>query len=383
MELEPTNEALQDQNPSNKISEVTKLESQELKTVSGHKNEIMIENQDAEPLLETQEVHWIYKDFSEQEKISLSEDRKEIMDRLKTSLGDKLNWRGQTESVDALRSQNKFYNNEIDEIQKLFQFSVVECIDSLRSSVSKNSLMFIHEFFSNSKNFKISADTLTVIVPIQLHRAVGDKAFIRQEASRSIQTLVNNCVYDASFVEILKECDNKIFQIGELALDSVSKLILNIGENFSKLEHATLCSLLTVLSTVVSGKRRNMATQAQKSLESIQKLWGRENYSKFINVLHSEGYVNDKLLANLNVVLKEKKVVKQQKSMKDQIKERKAAGFGKSNQDEVNGGFGVAVKNNDNNVNIVNTNISDSMMIIEEKSPEAKTGQLNPNGDCK
>jgi len=65
MELEPTNEALQDQNPSNKISEVTKLESQELKTVSGHKNEIMIENQDAEPLLETQEVHWIYKDFSE------------------------------------------------------------------------------------------------------------------------------------------------------------------------------------------------------------------------------------------------------------------------------------------------------------------------------
>lgn len=365
MELEPTNEALQDQNPSNKISEQTNPVFNDTKMVSGKIGEMIIENGETD--LDAHEVQWIYKDYDEQENITLDGGRKEFMNNLKLSMDDKLNWRGQTESVDVLRSQNKFYNNEIDEILKFFQVSLIECIDSLRSSVSKNSLMFVHEFFCNSKNFKISPETLTIIVPIQLHRAVGDKAFIRQEASKSVETLVKNCVYDSTFIEILKECEHKIFQIGELALESVSKLVQNIGENFSKQEHATLCSLLTVLSKVIAGKRKNMTTRAQKTVENIQKLWGRDNYSKFINVLHSEGYVNDKLLAHLSVVLKEKKVVKQQKSMKDQIKERKAAGFGKANLGGMNGVDEVVQKDSVNNSSTVKVNGNDSKMIIEEK----------------
>ena len=174
-----------------------------------------------------------------------------FQDSLKLLLDDKLNWRAQTEAVDTQRSLNKFYNEEIDAILKFFQVSLVECIDSLRSSVAKNSLIFAHEFFLNAKNIKITTESLMTIVPVQLHRATGSSAFLRQEACKGIDTLVNNCVYDASFIVLLKEVDNINFQIWELAINSVGKLILNIGKGFSQLEHATLCSLLTVLSKVI------------------------------------------------------------------------------------------------------------------------------------
>ena len=102
-----------------------------------------------------------------------------------------------------------------------------------------------------------------------------------------------------------------------------------------------------------------MVRAASESLDNIQKLWGRDNYSKFINVLHSEGYVNDRLLANLSIALKEKKVVKEKKSMKEQIAERKAAG-NKPGPAKVNGDFVVAVDNGGGG----------GKMIIEEKSKE-------------
>jgi hypothetical protein len=111
-----------------------------------------------------------------------------------------------------------------------------------------------------------------VIVPVLLHRATGSSAFLRQEACKGIDTLVNNCVYDASFMVLLKEVDNINFQIWELAINSVGKLILNIGKGFSRLEHATLCSLLTVLSKVsfFMGDRG----------KNLGHVWEKEKYGK-------------------------------------------------------------------------------------------------------
>ena len=70
---------------------------------------------------------------------------------MSSQLADKIRdpeqWFLQFEALDDLRRVNKFYPELLFRFMGQYEPFIKESVDNLRSGISKNSLMFVHEFF--------------------------------------------------------------------------------------------------------------------------------------------------------------------------------------------------------------------------------------------
>lgn len=154
--------------------------------------------------------------------------------------------------TDQLRCINKQCPSDMNEACKIFWPSLVTAIQSLRSAVSKNSLIFITELFNHSKDYQLYDEIILGIAPEILAKCFNDKKFIKREAEKAVDAMVSHCLYDSTYTALCIGCLDKNAKICELSMKALGQLVKNTGDQIVKLKEVTFQDLVITLAKVIS-----------------------------------------------------------------------------------------------------------------------------------
>ena len=110
--------------------------------------------------------------------------------------------------------------------------------------------MFVTELFEQSKGYKLYDEIINAVAPTILTKCFQEKKFIKVEAQKAVQAMINNCVHDSTLLSLCKGCFHKNFNICELSAKALLEMIQKFGENISKLQNSTFRDLFLTLAKV-------------------------------------------------------------------------------------------------------------------------------------
>ena len=207
-----------------------------------------------------------------------------IISPLKNFFEDKTNWRNPFQALDNLRILNKYYPQATNNIITMFWKYILECIDNMKTHISKNVLLYLTEIFENCKTYSLSDEILTGLVPHILAKASSEKSLIKIQAEVALVHITNYCCNDTVILCLCSSCFDKNSNISEYALQTLGKIIFNIGENLPKLNFKTLSSLTNTLAKLLeSAKKGNMKQWVSQICGNIFNLFGLQNYVELIS----------------------------------------------------------------------------------------------------
>ena len=164
---------------------------------------------------------------------------------MSSQLADKIRdpeqWFLQFEALDDLRRVNKFYPELLFRFMGQYEPFIKESVDNLRSGISKNSLMFVHEFFkgqhhaSSPEHLSISVAFVKSALPNILHKTVYDKVFISNEANHAVLNCLKTCLYKETLQVLINDgCDNKLnnIKLKEKSYGYLSNFVENSDASF-------------------------------------------------------------------------------------------------------------------------------------------------------
>jgi hypothetical protein len=102
-------------------------------------------------------------------------------------------------------------------------------INSIRSNLSKITLMLITELFSEFEYENLNK-WVTHLIPEVLNKSADNKIFLREEAMRSLQNLSENMFYEESIICLLNGVKSNNSKISQNSFETLIKLI----ENYDK-----------------------------------------------------------------------------------------------------------------------------------------------------
>ena len=169
-----------------------------------------------------------------------------------------VDWTVQFDTIEGLRVLNKYYTSELR--KKLSEFTpfLHKSVESLRSNVSKNTLMLIKEVFTVYRDTKEKdSDTfLNGILPVILEKSVSEKGFLKKEARDALKALEKTGCNN-SVVRVL--CDksfDKNGTISELSFKSLAEIVQESKENLTeKISEEHMQTLFKTVAQLLDGKR--------------------------------------------------------------------------------------------------------------------------------
>jgi len=197
-----------------------------------------------------------------------------IIDELKTQVNNEDNWRIHFDAIESLRILNKYYSNETRaHLNKLIPF-LQKSLESLRSNLSKNTLMFIKEVFLYYKETQAPDNFLDEILPIILEKSVSEKGFLKIEARAALKALektgCNNNV-----IQVL--CDKSFDKNGilsEVSFQSLTEIIQEAKENLiDKISQEYIGVLFSTIAKSIDGKRAVNKRIAKSLCEQLKDMF--------------------------------------------------------------------------------------------------------------
>lgn len=244
-----------------------------------------------------------------------------LLEWIKINLEEKALWSNNLAALNALRQLNRFNTQHINEICRLIWPSLVICMSSPRPVISKTSLMFIQELFHHSGN-NLYDDIIKSLEPPLVQKVHSEKAFLKQEAQKAYQLMIERCVKDATIVAVCLSCRNKSAQISELSMKALERMISVLGQNILQLQPLTFKEIFLVIINGLDGKRAEMYKSSENLVKMCYQLLGDQNFSQLVNALMSEQIIKNEDLAKLKKVFEEKES-KQKEHLSDVLKNQR------------------------------------------------------------
>ena len=136
---------------------------------------------------------------------------------MKQMMADPEDWLAWFNAMNNLRIMSKYHSAVLMENLEYFTPFVKISVDNLRSNISKNSLMFCNEFFTNKDSLQTQKyqesliNFLNLVLPSVFLRTVYDKVFIAKEAKNAVTNCLKHCIIpEALDITIKDGCHNKI-----------------------------------------------------------------------------------------------------------------------------------------------------------------------------
>jgi len=197
-----------------------------------------------------------------------------IISELKDQVESEDNWRIHFDAVETLRILNKYYPNEIRRFFADLVTFLQKSLESLRSNLSKNTLMLIREIFQAYKHTQALDSFLTEIVPIILEKSVSEKSFLKNEARAALKALeITGC--NNNVIRVL--CDKSFDKngvISELSFQSLTDIIQQAKENLTEsISDDILEVLFHTVAQSLDGKRAVNKRVAKGLCEQLKRLF--------------------------------------------------------------------------------------------------------------
>lgn len=163
-----------------------------------------------------------------------------MFQKFKEILNDKnVDWTYQIGVINYLRRINKFEKSTFNQFffgAKIYS-KIIELINSVRSSVSKNVIVLLHEIFSektdDNKNSIITL--LKISIPHLINKVNCNQSFIKTESKTCLESIVTNMKYFDVLLILMQLLSNKTnknnAKDNELLCELSVKMIKNLGKN--------------------------------------------------------------------------------------------------------------------------------------------------------
>jgi len=170
-------------------------------------------------------------------------------------------WKDNFLAIQQLRAFNKFRWEDLCLVWAQSAHKLLELIDSIRSSVSKHALMLLSEIFMAPRYGMESFVELAL--PILLVKAINEKAFIRNEAKKTLEYISSNCPYESTAYILCSHCFHKSGTISDIAYTHLQK-------TFGSLVPAVVFGICVQL---LDSKRAPTLKGTKEQLIHLQKSW--------------------------------------------------------------------------------------------------------------
>ena len=193
-----------------------------------------------------------------------------IFQILLSNTKDKLDWKAHFDVIDSLRILNKYQSSDLLRNISLFIPFLQQGIDSLRSNVSKNSLLFVKELINRSCENPPSEELILKILPMIIDKALSDKAFIKNEAKSAIKEFEKHGCWDVTIYILGEKSYDKNSNICELSMQTLLQVVKNTKENLAqKLTKNGLKILFRTLAKNLEGKRALMKKMSEETIKTM------------------------------------------------------------------------------------------------------------------
>jgi len=204
-----------------------------------------------------------------------------IIEELNSQVHSNENWRVHFDAIESLRVLNKYYSNETRiHLSKLIPF-LQRSLESLRSNLSKNTLMLIKEVFQYYRYSHTSDNFLDEILPIILEKAVSEKGFLKNEAKAALKALEKTGCNNNVVQVLCNKSFDKNGIISEVSFQSLTEIIQEAKENLTdKISQEYIGVLFSTIAKSIDGKRAVNKRMAKNLCEQLKDIFS-ENGTDF------------------------------------------------------------------------------------------------------
>jgi len=163
-----------------------------------------------------------------------------MFQKLKEILNDKnSDWTNQIGVINYLRRIHKFEKSSFYQFffgAKIYQ-KIIDLINSVRSSVSKNVLVLLNEIFSENipENKNSIITLLKLCIPCLISKINSNQSFIKIESKVCLDSIIKNMLFFEVLLIFLQLLSNKTNsnkeKDNELLAELIIKLIKNLGKD--------------------------------------------------------------------------------------------------------------------------------------------------------
>lgn len=218
--------------------------------------------------------------FLDENEIDLHNFRKKIV----TDLSNKSDWNKQYNAVNEIRRLLKFYKKDLYSLNQII-ISVgpilSELSSSIRSNLSKNSLILIKEIFDDKPIEDYH--TLKILIKSALIQCAAVKTFIKEQSYLCLNALSKNTNFINSITIgiLIEEVGHKNLKISEAAYNTLEIIFSNwkLAEDYEK-ENWSL--IFKMIFNIYYLKREPYNKRACYMMNTLYYKLGEENFNRVI-----------------------------------------------------------------------------------------------------
>ena len=250
-------------------------------------------------------------------------------------------WREHVQAINYLRRLRKYEKEIFDRV--MYDLNIFEIIlsylNSVRTTLSKITLVFIKELFSeyefeyNDNDEQIELiKFIKFITPKLIVKANSEKSFLKDEAINCLNNLSKNMTYGDTLIALIKVCiTNNGNSICELSFNFIQELLKNFDINYL-IYFDYWDEFFEILSKILKMKKEPYMKKSILLINSLENLIGKDKFENIINnncneeekefILKSINICYSKSFNLKNEKSKDKKIGDLIKEQRNQIKKQ-------------------------------------------------------------
>jgi hypothetical protein len=240
-------------------------------------------------------------------------------------LKDESQWLNQYEALNTLRRINKFANFFLNSLLPQVALMITKLTCSIRSNLSKLSIMLIKEIFTNqnisSQNFKYIKNFISAVTC----QSASMKIFIKEESLACLDALSKNYIFFniSIIIYLIEDVSSKSLNQSENAFNTILKLVENWSKEdiFSGTIYSQWEAVFLHIINLYLLKREPYVKRACKIMETFYNKFGEDDFQNILNLIALD-QTNKNLIVNI-IKQADTKKKKNTESMKELISKNK------------------------------------------------------------
>ena len=256
-----------------------------------------------------------------------------MMQKFKEILNNKdSDWTLHISVINYLRRILKF------EKKLFFQFfygikiypKIIEFIDSVRSSLAKNSLILLNELFCEpmpSNEDKANRASLIAIIkstiPHLISKVSSNKSFIKNDSNICLESLIQNMKFSETLLTFLQLMNSKKNKEGDLSVELSIKMIKSLGKDFF-VQNIQFNEFMKPIVSLYEAQKNTNSRKCKNILNCFVEVMGKDEFDKKLDKCAKKEKENIKAIMEEKIVeLKRKTTNSSSLHFRKDIKERK------------------------------------------------------------
>lgn len=245
-----------------------------------------------------------YVAYESLQPIDPSVDVRQLIEWIRANL-DSSNWVESLAALNALRQLNKFNTQHMNEICGLVWPSLLKCMASVKTVLSKTSLLFMQELFHHC-GAGLADPIILSFEPALAQKCHVSLNALKVEAQKAYQLLIEKVVKDATIVAVANSSHSKNPAVSELSFKALERQVVLVGPNVVQLQPQTFKELLLVVMQGLDGKRAEVQKSSENIVKTLYMNLGDANFSTLINAMLAESVLKPDDLNKLRKVFEVK-----------------------------------------------------------------------------